>query len=118
MSLQPIAVSIRKQQALDANCDGIEETAFTHALFTAEPGQCVIYQLIATNTGDLQVRNVRIQDATPAYTSFNTTGGLPTVSQGSLATPISQGDTGEIIANLGHLEAGTQGILTFGIKIE
>lgn len=111
-------VSIRKQQALDANCDGIEETAFTHALFTAEPGQCVIYQLIATNTGDLQVRNVRIQDATPAYTSFNTTGGLPTVSQGSLATPISQGDTGEIIANLGHLEAGTQGILTFGIKIE
>lgn len=111
-------VTIRKQQALDANCDGTEETAFTHALFTAEPGQCVIYQLTATNTGAEQVRNVRIQDATPAYTRFNTTGGLPTVSQGSLATPISQGSTGEIIANLGHLEAGTQAALTFGIKIE
>lgn len=111
-------VSIRKQQALDSNCDGSAETGFTHALFTAEPGQCVIYQLIATNTGAEQVRNVRIQDASPAYTSFNNAGGLPQMSQGSLAQPIAQGSTGEIIGIVGNLNAGASASLTFGIKIQ
>lgn len=111
-------VSIRKQQALDANCDGNEETAFTHALFTAEPGQCVIYQLTATNTGAEQVRNVRIQDATPAYTSFITNGGLPSLSQGTLASAISPGGSGEVIGLMGVLPAGASATLVFGVRIE
>ena len=111
-------VSIRKQQALDANCDGNEETAFTHALFTAEPGQCVIYQLTATNTGAEQVRNVRIQDATPAYTSFITNGGLPSLSQGTLASAISPGGRGEVIGLMGVLPAGASATLVFGVRIE
>lgn len=111
-------VSIRKQQALDTNCDGIEETSFTYALFTAEPGQCVVYQLIATNTGAEQVRNVRIQDATPSYTVFNTAGGLPIMSQGALASPITNGSTGSIIGFVGTLDAGASASLTFGIKIK
>ncbi|HPY42458.1 MAG TPA: hypothetical protein PLM98_18170, partial [Thiolinea sp.] len=111
-------VSIRKQQALDTNCDGNAETAFTHALFTAEPGQCVIYQLIATNTGAEQVRNVRIQDATPAYTFFNVAGGLPQMSQGSLAQAVAQGGTGEIMGIVGNLNAGASASLTFAIKIQ
>ena len=111
-------VSIRKQQALDANCDGSAETAFTHALFTAEPGQCVIYQLTATNTGAEQVRNVRIQDATPAYTSFITNGGLPSLSQGTLASAISPGGRGEVIGLMGVLPAGASATLLFGVRIE
>lgn len=111
-------VSIRKRQALDSNCDGSPETAFTHALFTAEPNQCVIYQLTATNTGAEPVRNVRIQDATPAYTSFITNGGLPNLSQGSLASAISQGGRGEVIGLMGVLPAGASATLTFGVRIE
>lgn len=111
-------VSIRKKQALDSNCDGAPETAFTHALFTAEPNQCVIYQLTATNTGAEPVRNVRIQDATPAYTSFITNGGLPNLSQGSLASTISQGGRGEIIGLMGALPAAASATLTFGVRIE
>lgn len=111
-------VSIRKKQALDSNCDGSPETAFTHALFTAEPNQCVIYQLTATNTGAEPVRNVRIQDATPAYTSFITNGGLPNLSQGSLASTISQGGRGEIIGLMGALPAAASATLTFGVRIE
>lgn len=112
-------VSIRKQQALDSNCDGTPETSFTHALFTAEPGQCVIYQLIATNTGAEQVRNVRIQDATPAYTHFIVVNGVvPKLSQGTLVTPVSNGSHGEIIGVMGALDAGYNATLTFGVKIE
>lgn len=111
-------VSIRKQQALDADCNGAQETAFTHALFTAEPGQCVIYQLTATNTGAEQVNNVRIQDATPAYTSFITNGGLPNLSQGALASAISPGGRGEIIGLMGALPAAASATLIFGVRIE
>ena len=62
--------------------------------------------------------NVRIQDATPAYTSFNTAGGLPKLSKGSLAAPITQGSKGRIIGNVGTLDAGANATLKFGIKIE
>lgn len=112
-------VAIRKQQALDANCDGIPETAFTHALFTAEPGQCVIYQLIATNTGAEQVHNVRIQDASPAYTHFILVSAVvPKLSQGALLTPVSNGSRGDIIGVMGTLDAGHNATLTFGVEIE
>ena len=111
-------VNIRKEQALDANCDGTEDAAFGHTNFTADPKQCVVYRLTATNSGAEQVLNVRIQDATPAYTSFNTAGGLPKLSKGSLAAPITQGSKGRIIGNVGTLDAGANATLKFGIKIE
>jgi hypothetical protein len=62
--------------------------------------------------------NVRIQDATPAYTSFITAGGLPMLSQGALAAPIANGARGRIIGAMGTLDAGYSATLTFGIRIE
>lgn len=112
------SVVIRKAQALDALCDGTEDFAFSYEDFPAEPGQCILYQLTATNSGAESVQNVRIQDATPAYTSFITTGGLPALSQGTLATPVAHGGRGKIIGAMGMLAAGDSATLTFGIKIE
>ncbi|WP_028488252.1 hypothetical protein [Thiothrix lacustris] len=111
-------VNIRKEQALDTNCDGTPETAFSTSAYPAEPRQCVLYQLTATNTGAVAVLNVRIQDATPAYTSFITAGGLPTLTQGALVAPITSGARGRIIGAMGTLEAGYSATLMFGIKIE
>ncbi len=111
-------VTIRKEQALDANCDGQPDTTFGHANFAAEPRQCVIYRLTATNMGAERVVNVKIQDATPAYTSFITANGLPVLSQGTLLTPISNGSTGKVIGVVGTIEAGANATLTFGIKID
>ena len=65
------------------------------------------------------MHNVRIQDATPAYTRFNVVSGVvPKTSQGSLATPISNGSRGEIIGAMGSLDPGYSATLTFGIEIE
>jgi uncharacterized repeat protein (TIGR01451 family) len=111
-------VSIRKEQAVDTNCDGTPETAFSTSASPAEPRHCVIYRLTATNTGVQAVMNVRIQDATPAYTSFITAGGLPMLSQGALAAPIANGARGRIIGAMGTLDAGYSATLTFGIRIE
>lgn len=111
-------VQITKEQAMDANCDGTPETVFSVNSFAVEPGECVIYQLTAINTGVETMNNVRIQDATPAYTHFITAGSLPTLSQGTLATPITNGDEGNIVGNMGSVAAGATAILTFGIAIE
>jgi len=111
-------VQITKRQAVDANCDGAAETTFETSSFEVEPGQCVIYQLTAVNTGADTMLNVRIQDATPAYTHFMTPGGLPNLSQGTLAAPIASGSEGQIIGNMGSVNAGASATLTFSIRIE
>lgn len=111
-------VAIRKEQATDTNCDGTPDTAFSFSGFAVEPGQCAIYRLTATNTGAESIRNVRIQDATPAYTAFITAGGLPQLSQGALVAPISNGGRGAIIGAMGTLNAGYSATLTFGIRVE
>jgi uncharacterized repeat protein (TIGR01451 family) len=111
-------VNIRKEQALDVTCNGIPDFAYSYADFDAEPGQCVLYRLTATNTGAEAVMNVRIQDATPAFTSFITAGGLPKLSQGALETPIVNGGRGSVVGLMGMLPAGDNASLTFGIRIE
>ncbi|HPQ96730.1 MAG TPA: hypothetical protein PLN94_14185, partial [Thiolinea sp.] len=111
-------VKIVKLQALDTDCNGGADFAFSYDNFAAEPGQCVMYQLTATNTGVEQMQNVQIHDATPAYTHFYTAGGLPILSQGSLSTPISNGLKGDISGAMGVLNPGNSAVLTFGIQIE
>ncbi|MBU0654645.1 MAG: DUF11 domain-containing protein [Gammaproteobacteria bacterium] len=111
-------ISIRKEQAPDANCNGSPDAAFSYSHFAAGPGECIIYRLTAVNTGAETMHNVRIQDKTPAYTSFITAGGLPSLSQGGLAAPISNGSRGEIIGAMGSLDPGYSATLTFGIEIE
>lgn len=112
-------VSIRKEQAPDLDCNGIPDTAYRYDGFDAEPGTCIVYRLTAVNTGAETMHNVQIQDATPAYTRFNVVSGVvPKLSQGSLATPISNGSRGEIIGAMGSLDSGYSATLTFGIEIE
>lgn len=111
-------IVIVKEQALDATCNGVADFAFGLGDFDASPGECVMYRLTATNTGAETMQNVKIQDATPAYTVFNTTGGLPQLSQGALAAPVTQGGRGDVIGAMGTLAPGYSATLIFGIRIE
>jgi uncharacterized repeat protein (TIGR01451 family) len=62
-------IRVVKAQVLDAACTGVAGT-FSAATFAVKPGQCVIYQVIATNQGSGPVSNVSIGDAVPAFTSL------------------------------------------------
>lgn len=56
-------MNLVKTQALDANCDGTEVPVNTAAI-TAEPSQCVIYRITATNNfATKALTNVVISDA-------------------------------------------------------
>lgn len=61
-------IRVLKTQAADATCDGVADTAFKADSLQLKPGQCIVYQVVATNEGVVPVTNIAINDALPAYT--------------------------------------------------
>ena len=106
-----------KEQALDANCDGIADTAFSNAniLAGATPGACARYRVTITNIGTADVINVVLSDATPANTTYHAAVAA-TTSQGSVTAPAA-GSTGTVSASVGTLAAGASAVVSFGVRI-
>ena len=106
-----------KEQALDANCDGIADTAFSNANITAgaTPGACVRYRVTITNIGTSSVLSVVVSDATPANTTYSAAVAAA-VSQGSITAPTA-GNTGTVSASVGTLAAGASAVMSFGVRI-
>ncbi len=106
-----------KRQALDADCNGIPETAYDVIDITtgAIPGACLRYEIVVTNVGTSSVTNVVVNDGTPANTTYSDT--LPgSTSQGGITTPLN-GATGTITATVGTLAPGASATIVFGIRI-
>lgn len=115
-------LSLVKEQALDANCDGIPDAAYSQANLNAGPGQCVMYRITVTNVGAADASNVVVSDATPAYTTVNT---AAVTSSGVVSGP-AVGASGTITARIGTGATATVGgtlassqsaTITFGVKI-
>lgn len=68
-------IAFTKEQAVDEDCDGTLETAFSQASQPADPGHCLVYQIRADNSGFSDATNVVIRDTTPAFTSVETCNG-------------------------------------------
>ena len=68
-------VTLVKSQAIDDTCDGTADTAFNSSAdpLAATPGQCVIYQILATNTSSTErgfnIQNLVISDATSNFSA-------------------------------------------------
>lgn len=110
-------VQLTKLQALDANCDGTPEGAYTAADLSsgAIPGACIRYQITAGNVGVADVTTVVVSDATPANTTYH--GAAPAaVSQGTVSAPVA-GTGGTVQATIGTLTPGQSAVLRFGVRI-
>lgn len=68
-------LTLVKSQALDATCDGTVDTNFSSSAtpLAAIPGQCVVYQIVATNTSSTErgfdIQNLAISDATSNFSA-------------------------------------------------
>lgn len=110
-------LTITKQQALDGDCNGTEDGAFTSVNLTtgAIPGACIRYEITVTNIGTTPVTTVTINDSTPANTtSFNAASAF--ASQGTIVVP-ADGATGAVTANLGTLAPGASATIRFNVRI-
>ncbi|MCK5901611.1 MAG: DUF11 domain-containing protein [Cocleimonas sp.] len=119
-SVNTSKVVIVKRQAMDANCDSVAEGAFTTTPFQVDLGACILYQLTATNTGSTNVKNARIDDATPTFTQFI---GIPSVTSGNIiggalgTEGIIAGGSVTKGVNV-VLKSGESLVLVFGVKLD
>ncbi|MDN4037735.1 hypothetical protein [Massilia sp. YIM B02443] len=106
-----------KEQALDADCNGAIEGAFTKDPITggAVPGACIRYRITATNKGATQITAVVMTDNIPANTVYHDAAAASTLL-GSVLAPLN-GLVGSVSANVGALNPGQSNTMQFGVKI-
>lgn len=113
-------LSVAKTQALDANCDGIADTAFSAAPITAGaiPGACIRYEITATNNGANGIAAVVITDTIPANTTYHAASALTVAAttQGLVIAP-GAGLTGSVQAAVGILVPNASAKMSFGVRI-
>ena len=115
-------IVLLKEQALDANCDGLPDggvTAYSTVTITtgAIPTACIRYRVTATNNGSANVTGLVLSDATPVSTTYIAgTNPAVTVPASTVTAPVS-GNAGTISANIGTLTPSASVVLTFGVKI-
>lgn len=69
-------VRLVKTVAYDAACDGIADSSFVADLkqhvpsIEVAPGECAIWQIVATNQGDANALKVVVRDTVPTYTTY------------------------------------------------
>lgn len=119
---QVIAGQVRlvKEQALDANCDGVADTAFAVGNITtgAIPGACIRYRILIENQGTSAVTTLVVSDATPANTTYHITVPAAITGAGNSVTAPAGGTTGTVQATIPTLAAGATQTLTFGVRID
>ena len=109
-------LQIVKTQALDADCDGIADSAFSAAPISgALPGACIRYLLTATNGGGQPITGLVVSDSTPAHTSYHAGVGAATTI-GTVSAPLA-GAIGTVQATVGTLAAGQSVSLSFGVRL-
>lgn len=67
------SVTVSKVQALDADCDGKVDANASYSAqpLQVRPGQCIVYQVVATNTGTRDVSRIHVEDSMPPGASFS-----------------------------------------------
>lgn len=111
-------ITLITTQALDANCDGVADTAFSVAPITtgAAPGGCIRYEVTATNVGPAAITNLVISDATPPYTTYISTVAA-SATAGTVTAPTT-GIAGTIQTTVASLAPGAAVVLKFGVRID
>jgi hypothetical protein len=74
-----VNVSLDKQGALDADCNDQPDVvdSFSRDTVIAEPGNCVIWQIVISNLFTTNVCGVEIHDAAPTWTDVYNSGPTP-----------------------------------------
>ena len=122
-------VRLVKTQALDALCDGYADTAFSTADLQGNPGQCIRYQVVATNAGTADVTSLVVSDSTPANTTYHAAtdagctanvGAAPVAASTTVGTVTATpacGAAGTISINVGTLTPTQSATIQFGVRI-
>jgi uncharacterized repeat protein (TIGR01451 family) len=113
-------LTLLKEQALDAGCDGTADGPYATTAISAEPNQCVRYRITATNAGTLDITQLVVNDATPANTTQASLVSLVPAASGNVTEP-GLGATGTVSVDfgaVGPLLPAASVVLEFGVRID
>ena len=134
-------IELTKTAALDKLCDGTPDFAFAEtATQQVQPGECVIWQIVATNVGAATVTAVEISDVVQAFTqllagSLRSCAGDTGLTPAGCTTVVSESagnDTAQVIGSQvtfwvgsgaadgvgGSLTGGSAHTVRFGVKVD
>ena len=125
-------ITLLKEQALDATCDGFPDGPYATGNITAGaiPGACIRYRVTTTNVGAADADSVVVTDSTPPNSVFDDgsrdavagacgTGfvdGPAATTVGGITAPACDG-TGTVTATVGTLTPSQSAVVTYGVMI-
>ena len=122
-------VTLVKSQAIDDMCDGTADTDFSSSAdpLAATPGQCVIYQILATNTSSTErgfdINDLIITDPVSNFTgkaNYQINSATTTVTTGSSVKADGEANNDGTNVNTTIEKLAPQGLATmqFSVKIK
>lgn len=110
-------MTLEKFQAIDPACDGTVG-AYSKDRQNVDPGQCIRYRVVATNTGTAAVDNVTIKDIVPNYTTYETcaTACDPAATPGG--STVNASAVPALSSSHGTLVPGGIATLEFTVKVD
>ena len=113
-------IILLKEQALDADLNGVADTAFSILSITtgAAPGTGIRYRITVTNNGSTPATSIVMSDSIPAFTTYYAGGHSLATTVGSVANTPADGGKGTFQVNIPTLNPGQSAVITFGVKID
>lgn len=111
-------IRVEKMQAVDNDCNGVADSAFSTGVINVAPNRCILYQTTITNQGTTVVNNVVASDATPSSTTFAiAVTGTPALAPAAITATPAVGGRGTVQITLPTLAAGASQTFTFGVRV-
>ena len=110
-------LKIEKFQSVDPDGPAVAQNfgAFTKGNASAAPGAFIRYQIVVTNTGNVAITSVVINDTTPGYTTYATGSASASATPASTATATYSVNGGAPIAATTAPANGASGVFTFNV---
>ncbi len=116
----PVMSSWSRSRRSTPNATELPTAASPRAGQAANPGECIVYRITATNMGTADATELQIDDATPAYTTYVGSSGTATTgdTEAELTLQPADGATGAIRSEHGTVPSGQVARLTFRVRID
>lgn len=122
-------LTLTKEVAIDPECDGETNPTFTPVNTDVDPGQCIIYQITADNTGTDDATDIIINDSTPIYTTYEECAGacqamlqIGAGAPAQIALTPGDGNTGQLSTSTSTtgftLAPGDRAVMTFTVEVD
>jgi hypothetical protein len=123
MPIQAISQSnnlvLQLQQAVDTNCDHVNDTAYVNTALSVLPKQCIMFKIMAHNRSTKPLKQLTIKGKIPLYTRLQQNSLFVTINkQRAIASPIQQRTSTHITVKLVTLPPKSTASVVYSVLVD